>query len=85
MRSETKSRELFMKPPTPVSGMITVAVNSIISFRAPTPSPAMIVRIEIAVQFFIGKFRNCFSSVNMIRVATAKPMMWTNWSYLKIL
>lgn len=74
-----------MNPPTPVCGIITVAVNSIISFSAPIPSPAIIVRVEIADHFFIGNFRNGFRRENIRRVATPKPIMWTNWSYLRML
>lgn len=85
MKSETKSKDVFMKPPTPVCGIMTTAVNSIISLRAPTPNPAMIVNTDIAVHFFIGNFRNCFSRMNIMRVATPKPTMWTNWSYLRML
>ncbi len=84
MKSATRSSEVLMKPPTPVCGMITVAVNSIISFRAPTPKPAMIVKIDIDVQFLIGNFRKGFRRTNIMRVATPKPSMWTAWSYLRM-
>jgi len=84
MKSETRSRDVFMKPPTPVCGIMTTAVNSIISFRAPTPNPAMIVKMEMEVHFFIGNFKNCFSNMNIMRVATPNPTMWTNWSYRRM-
>ena len=84
MKSATRSRDVLMNPPTPVSGRMVVAMNSTISFSAPTPKPAIIVSIEMGIQFFIGNFMRGFSRTNIMSVAMPNPRMWTNWSYLRM-
>ena len=75
IKSETRSNDRLLKPPTPVSAIKSVVENSTISFNAPKPRPAITRTIDNAVYLLRSFLNKGFNTSYITIVAMQNPIM----------